>query len=233
MKTDITFDGGTDKQKAFARALVERGAKALAGKEPLQASTRATRFLREWMVDKCCVEGVFDAERIVDTLKVQLASWHAANVINYLKHETAEGLGNMLRFSWAEVRAQEIAKGVNVAPLHEGERVEYQGMLRGKEARLRACVNMEPFAVNSLQYKTMLVFTMETWDGERWVKKVSAPVGCGSPNVTRSNYDAISGRRAGELMAEFADDGGTSLLSDTYLSKAEYKNRACVARKEA
>lgn len=232
MDTDITFLGGTEKQKAFARALVRRGVVYLAGKKPgvVAGNGRPFGFLKAWIDAECCQGGNYSAEKLLSVLRAQFKTWHAAKVIDWLRSNTEKSLEHVLRFSWAEARERDIAAGVNVESLDVGEFAEWKGVQFGKEVELRASVNMEPCAVNSLQFKKALVFTLEKKSDEGWRVKSKTFVGCGAGKVTRSTYDAICARRAGELMAEFRETGESMLYCDMLLKSHVYTSRASIDR---
>lgn len=227
MKEEIEFTGGTKKQKAYAIALLQKGAKALAGTNPTEREKhKEYKRCVAWLQEKCGKGEKYDEAKIWQILQEQVKKWHAGNIITETKNKEAEGVERLLRFAWAEERSAEIAAGINTAPLESGKIEEWQGTVRGKEVRMRAHVEEAAYMSNSTQYRKGLLFITEKFKDGEWKKEREIIIGCGPGKVTRSTYPEREKRRAGEYMEQFKDSGAQEIMSDWLLQKHEYRNRA-------
>lgn len=131
----IDFKNGSDKQKAFASALVKRGVAELAGKPLIEGKTETQAAVCAWLGEKCCKDGAFDQELVLGVLVAQLKEWAAGKVIAELKASAVEGVRTLLDYCFASSEKAYSVAGVEGRRLRQRAR-QMRGVAASRECDL-------------------------------------------------------------------------------------------------
>lgn len=132
---NMDFKNGSDKQKAFARVLVKRGVAELAGKPLIAGKTETQAAVCAWLAEKCCKDGMFDKELVLEVLDAQLKEWAAGKVIDELKTSAGEGVRTLLEYCFASGDKAYFVSGVEGRRLRQRAR-QMCGRAAGRERDL-------------------------------------------------------------------------------------------------